>query len=526
MAQIITNVSCYLDEAVQVHYINGNVFTQDNMANKINVVVYDTRDGSAANLSGTISASVIRADGTTVAVSGSYSGNVASITLPQAAYAIPGTISIVIKDTVSSTVTTIAAIVAIVYRSSTGTTVDPGTIIPSINTLIAQIDAAIASIPADYSSLWASLAPAFSASAVYNIGDYCTYDGALYRKIAGAAQAESWDASHWMAVNIGGDIVSVKSALGYASIAWETGNVADNGSLTNSTTRIRTADYIEIYKNAKIIISCHYSNGIGNVKVVKYTKSGNTYTKLGDNLNSGLIANNTSYVMTIPQHCYIKVCAYYRYEPTITDASMNALAGMIDIPNYNIITDFEHTIIDHEERITNNESDISDIYSILDDAAITENGDVNTSVGNNIRWIEKQFTVPSNYDRLTDKSYALNSNFDSDGNIESGSYTAFKQYIKVEPNTTYYVGNITYLGPLRGYDANKTVIANSLSYTGQKITTGAGVYFVRICVNSNATPENVTFQLGESATSAPLVFNGEVNGLSKADVTKFELSET
>ena len=53
---------------VQVHYIDGNVFSQDNNGNKIGVVLTD--GDTPVNAAGTISANVIRSDGTTVAVSG------------------------------------------------------------------------------------------------------------------------------------------------------------------------------------------------------------------------------------------------------------------------------------------------------------------------------------------------------------------------------------------------------------------------------------------------------------------------
>lgn len=141
-----------LKQAVQVQYINGNVFSQDNEGNKIGVCVYS--DGEEATVTGSISGNVIRSDGATVAVEGSSSGNQAWVVLPQAAYAVPGVISVIIKQTVSSAVTTLCAVVANVYQTSTDTVVDPGTIVPDISTLIAAIDAAVDSIPLDYSELW------------------------------------------------------------------------------------------------------------------------------------------------------------------------------------------------------------------------------------------------------------------------------------------------------------------------------------------------------------------------------------
>ena len=223
MAVINTNLVCDLQKAVKVEYIDGVLFSQDNQANQINVTVLD--GGEPATISGTVSANIIRSDGGTVAATGgSITGNVASITLPAAAYAVPGVVSIVVKLTVSGVITTIAAIVGNMYRSSTDTAIDPGTIIPSIQTLISQINAAVASIPADYSSLWTKLAPAFSTDASYVAGQYVTNNSGLYR--FNTTHTGDWSSSDVTAVNLGGEITNLKSALGF-----------QHYELTNSTNK-------------------------------------------------------------------------------------------------------------------------------------------------------------------------------------------------------------------------------------------------------------------------------------------------
>lgn len=224
MAQNETWLTHDLLEAVKVQYLDGNLFSMDNAGNLIGVTL--TRDGEDYAGGGSVSANVIRADGGTVAVSGAISGNTATVVLPQAAYAVPGVVSVVVKLTASGQVTTIAAIVANVYRSSTDTAIDPGTIIPSVQALIAAIDTAVASIPADYSSLWVSLAPAFSTSSAYTAGQYVTYNGGLYRFTADHA-AGAWNSAHVTAVNIGGELSDLKSALYntipevYNAVHWE-----------------------------------------------------------------------------------------------------------------------------------------------------------------------------------------------------------------------------------------------------------------------------------------------------------------
>ena len=151
MAVIETWIKTDLKKIVRVNAIGGNVFSQDNMANLIGVELLD--NGQPASVSGSVSANVLRADGATVAVAGTLSGNLASVTLPQAAYAVPGMLRIVIKLTDGSTVTTIGAVQAIVYKSSTDTIVDPGTIIPDIQALIEEIEDVRDSIPPEYDDL-------------------------------------------------------------------------------------------------------------------------------------------------------------------------------------------------------------------------------------------------------------------------------------------------------------------------------------------------------------------------------------
>ena len=225
MAQLETWVRQDLKQPLKVAYLGGNLFSQDNQANLIGVEVFD--EGVAATLGGTVSASVIRADGGTVAVSsGTVSGNKASVVLPQAAYAVPGQVSIVVKLTQSGTVTTLAALVAVVYRSSTDTVIDPGTILPSVETLIAQINTAVASIPADYSNLWATIAPAFSDSTAYTAGQYMTYNGHLYRFTADHA-AGSFVSTDCMQVDVGGELSSLKSAFGSFSVFYNNKQVVE-----------------------------------------------------------------------------------------------------------------------------------------------------------------------------------------------------------------------------------------------------------------------------------------------------------
>lgn len=297
MAVITTNVSCDLKEVVKVQYLSGNLFSQDNQANVINVTVTD--GGEPATISGTVTANIIREDGGTVtATGGTISGNVVSITLPAAAYIVPGLVSIVVKLTASSVVTTLAAVVANVYQSSTETAVDPGTIIPSVTALVSQIETAVASIPADYSSLWTSLAPAFSTSATYAPGQYVTNGGALY--VCTAAHTGSWVAGHFAATNLGAGLSDLKSDFGfYDVLKYEIPSVSSIGEYWNNEINAN------IPQGSKLHLEFLGYTGTKLVKVrfIAYNSQGTTTTLL-DTLNSG---RNYADVVTAEEYTKILI---------------------------------------------------------------------------------------------------------------------------------------------------------------------------------------------------------------------------
>lgn len=133
MAVFETVLKSDLKKPVIVQPLPGNVFSGDNGGNKITVEITD--NGSAASLSGGVVGYILREDNQTVIVNGSISGNRASIVLPASAYAVIGRISIVVKVGT----TTVGACTAYVYRTTTDTIVDPGSVIPDISELLALI---------------------------------------------------------------------------------------------------------------------------------------------------------------------------------------------------------------------------------------------------------------------------------------------------------------------------------------------------------------------------------------------------
>lgn len=114
MARIETWLDCDLLKPAPVLYPEGRLFSQDNKGNLIGVRV--TSGGEPVSLTGNgVTAYCILADGSTVPVAGSISTNKASVVLPEAAYAVPGLVNIIVKLTNGTDVTTIGAIVSTVF---------------------------------------------------------------------------------------------------------------------------------------------------------------------------------------------------------------------------------------------------------------------------------------------------------------------------------------------------------------------------------------------------------------------------
>lgn len=94
---------------------SGIMFSQDDDANRIGVEVMD--GGAPAELSGTILASIVRADGTTIQETGEKDGGRAWVDLPAAAYAVVGPVGVFLKVVSGEIVATLGGVEAYVVKS-------------------------------------------------------------------------------------------------------------------------------------------------------------------------------------------------------------------------------------------------------------------------------------------------------------------------------------------------------------------------------------------------------------------------
>lgn len=198
------------NKMVQIEDLKGSLFQDESSGHTFKIYGIDDA-GNTVSLSGTPSGIFHRPDNTDVTLSCSVSGGVVSATLPSTCYDVPGRGGITVFLTSNSQKTAIYAAVATVTRTESGTVAPPAT--QNVVDLINAISAAVATIPASYSNLMADIAPTYSTSALYAVGQYAWYDGDLKRCIVPITTAESYTAAHWTSAVLGNDVSDLKSAL-------------------------------------------------------------------------------------------------------------------------------------------------------------------------------------------------------------------------------------------------------------------------------------------------------------------------
>lgn len=110
----------------------------DGSAHEWRVEVFD--NGKPAELKGTVNGYFIRVDGVTIPLEGSLHGNVASVVLDSTCYAYEGDLKGILRLTDGKSTVTLSALLFRVTHGTTDEIVDPGTIIPSLDSLLEQLE--------------------------------------------------------------------------------------------------------------------------------------------------------------------------------------------------------------------------------------------------------------------------------------------------------------------------------------------------------------------------------------------------
>lgn len=103
---------------------------------KFNVV----SDGTPQSLTGHTVVGYFMANGETIVISGSVSGNVATLVLPAACYAHVGGFQLIVRLVSGSTKTSIFWGSGYITNSTTETVIDPGSVVPDLDDVLAMID--------------------------------------------------------------------------------------------------------------------------------------------------------------------------------------------------------------------------------------------------------------------------------------------------------------------------------------------------------------------------------------------------
>ena len=138
----------YLEKGAQVWVRpNALMLLGDKKAHTIRLYVYSY--GVPVSMDGvTVSAYFLRNDGETVLVSGTASDNEVVVTLAQECYAYEGDLTASVKVTSGETTLTLCVMVLKIRKASSDAIVDPGTVIPGIDDVLAKMDEMDAAVKA------------------------------------------------------------------------------------------------------------------------------------------------------------------------------------------------------------------------------------------------------------------------------------------------------------------------------------------------------------------------------------------
>ena len=251
-----------ISKPIQTETLRGNEFKLEANAHTFRISV--ANNGAAVALTGSVSASMLLADGSGLTLGGSLDNGVAVLTLPQAAYGVPGRFMLAIYSvqtgaTEAETVKTcIYACVGAVVNTYGEQQYDPGNLIPDAETLAAYIEACQTATAA--------------ANTAAGRAETAALTAVTYAEQTGKTDAEKAQARTNIGAASDADVSSLKSAFEtYVADRFNTnmpsnwfnpnaityGELNKNGTITESSNRIYT-DYIPVDRNS--IIQCFRSS--------------------------------------------------------------------------------------------------------------------------------------------------------------------------------------------------------------------------------------------------------------------------
>lgn len=214
-----------------------------------------------------------------------------------------------------------------------------------------------------------AMAPAYSTSATYAVGDYVNYNGSIYRCTTAITTAESWTSGHWTAVVLGADLAAQVSDLKTQieedeAITIETEETEVTTEILGSLTW--TSGYMGITGSTGATSNMQYSNKIHVVE--------------GDILNLSPSAAECRFVCAFNGDSAVDLSGEQNVNTYTVPEGIDGIVITVYIPGSNYapssitLTTKEYTkknIL--EDRVSDIENDISSIEDEIDtiDEAIT-----------------------------------------------------------------------------------------------------------------------------------------------------------
>lgn len=186
---------------VNIEDLSGMAFQAENGGHTFEISGVNDA-GESVELSGTVAGVFMRPDNADIAIVGSATDGVVSVTLPEDCYAVNGRFGLTIFVTSDDQKVAVYAAVGTVTRTSGGAVA--GDTPQDVVDLINAISAAVATIPADYTDLMAAIAPTYSDTSLYTRGSFAWYSGNLYEAVTDITTAESFTAAHWSKIDVCG----------------------------------------------------------------------------------------------------------------------------------------------------------------------------------------------------------------------------------------------------------------------------------------------------------------------------------
>lgn len=197
-------------------------------------------------------------------------------------------------------------------------------------------------LAADIAKALGDLAAVYSTSATYAVGDYCIYQGQLYRCTTAITTAEAWTAAHWSAVALADDTRDLRSAIsdigeivGIRNVNFteiDGSFITANGGISDSPTFSRSAP-VSVSKGDVVKFNARgYNTTVAMISLVNDD---------GTNIRPQAISVDSTvrlYTFTVPVDGYIAVSYNKNYEHTLIIES-NKIDALEDATETIMITE-------------------------------------------------------------------------------------------------------------------------------------------------------------------------------------------